>query len=75
MVMTKRGRFKTLICCTFFILKASLCARFLALHVFSAHMLLKHGAVLQRLGGRAVLEDVVIETSQLLSYVLGTPPS
>ena len=38
-------------------------------------ILLKHGAVLQRLGGRAVLQDVAIETSELLSRVLGTPPS
>lgn len=46
-----------------------------SLHVFRALVLLKHGAVSQRLGGRAVLEDVVIETSELLSHVLGTPPS
>lgn len=42
--------------------------------MFSAHILLKHGAVLQHLGGRAVLEDVVIETSERLSHVLGTLP-
>lgn len=34
-------------------------------------LLLKQRAVLQRLCGRAVLEDVVIETSQLLAHVLG----
>lgn len=39
------------------------------------YILLKHGAVFQHLSGRAVLEEVVIETSELLSYVLGAPPS
>lgn len=43
--------------------------------MFRARILLKHGAVLQCLGCRAVLEDVVIETSELLSHVLGGPPS
>lgn len=37
-------------------------------------VLLKHGARLQRCGGRAALQDVVIETGELLSYVLGRPP-
>lgn len=36
-------------------------------------VLLKQRAVLQRLCGRAVLEDVVIETSQLLAHVVGSP--
>ena len=47
----------------------------LTLLLFCAHILLKHGAVLQRLSGGAVLEDVVIETSELLSHALGAPPS
>ena len=38
-------------------------------------ILLKHGAALQRFSSRAVLEDVVIETSELLSHVLGSLPS
>lgn len=37
-------------------------------------VLLEHGAALQRLCGWTVLEDIVIETSQLLSHVLGSPP-
>lgn len=38
-------------------------------------MLLKHGAGPQRVGGRAVLEDVVMETGELLSQALVAPPS
>lgn len=73
-LLTKGDQVRTKTRCTF-TLKTGQCVSILTFHVFSAHILLKHGAVLQHLGGRAVLEDVVIETSERLSHVLGTPPS
>lgn len=43
--------------------------------VFILVVLLEHGAGSQRLGGRAVLEDVAMETRELISHGLEAPPS
>lgn len=65
---TNGGHLRMSMHCIFF-------TRTLILGTWGAHLLLKHGAVLQHFGSRGVLEDTVIETSELLSHVLASPAS